>query len=87
MTKHLIKIKISNIVSKRQNKPSRFYLVMAAIRAFGQNIRGLIIAGIIACAAGALHCTSNPRRRASSDVFCTSSRCLLAAGLSDLHVA
>jgi hypothetical protein len=31
-----------------------------------------------------VRCTSNPRRRASSDVFCTSSRCLLAAGLSDL---
>jgi hypothetical protein len=29
MAKHLVKTKISKIVSKRQNQPSRFYLVTA----------------------------------------------------------
>jgi hypothetical protein len=46
----------------------------------------LIAAGILACAAAALRCASNPCRRASSDVFCTNSHYLLAAGLSDLLV-
>jgi hypothetical protein len=77
----------NQIISKRQNQPSGFYLVTAGSRAFGQNTRGLIAAGILACVAAALRYASNPRRRASSDVFCTSSHCLLAAGLSGLLAA
>jgi hypothetical protein len=71
-------------ISKRQNQPSGFYLIMVGSRAFGQNTQGLIAAGIFACAAAALRCASNPRRRASSDFFYTSFRRLLVAGLSGL---
>jgi hypothetical protein len=71
--------KTKNLSSKRHNQTSRLYLVTTGSQAFGQNTRGLIVAGILACATAAVRCASNPRRRASSDVFCTSSHCLLAA--------
>jgi hypothetical protein len=38
IAKHLVKIKLRKIVSKKQNQPSRFYLATAGIQAFGQNI-------------------------------------------------
>jgi hypothetical protein len=84
-------LQVSNITSiqdlkskQKKIKSPRFYLAETGIRSFGLKIRGLIAAGIFACVAAAVHCASKPRRRASSDVFTTSSRCLLAAGLSDL---
>jgi hypothetical protein len=47
MEKHHIKTRICKILSKRQNDPARLYLVTAGIRVFRQNIRGLIVAGIL----------------------------------------
>jgi hypothetical protein len=84
MAKHLVRIRICKMLSKRKNDLSRIYLATAGIRVFGQNTRSLIVAGILACAAAAVRCASKPRRRASSDVFSVSSCYLLAAGLSDL---
>jgi hypothetical protein len=69
MAKHLVRIRICKILSKRKNELSIIYLATARIRVFGQNTRGLIIAGILACAAAAVRCASKPRRRASSKVF------------------
>jgi hypothetical protein len=79
MAKHLVKRRICKILSKRQNEPSRLYLATARIQVFSQNTRGLIVAGILAYATAAVRCTSIPHWRASSDIFCTSSRYLLAA--------
>jgi hypothetical protein len=81
---HLVRISIGKIVSKRKNELSSIYLIMTGIRVFGLNTQGLIVAGILACTAAAVRCASKPRRRASSDVFCTNSHYLLAAGLSGL---
>jgi hypothetical protein len=55
-----------------------FYLVIDGTRGFGLKN--------FACAVAAVRCASKPRRRASSDIFCTNSRCLFAVGLSDLLV-
>jgi hypothetical protein len=84
MAKHPVKIRICKILSKIKNELSRIYLATAEIRVFSQNTRGLIAAVILAYAVAAVRCASKPRQRASSDVFCTSSRHLLAVGLSDL---
>jgi hypothetical protein len=77
-----VQIKSINIASALKSIPRR-----SRKPSLGQNTRGLIAAGIFARAAAALRCASKPRRRASSNIFCTSSRCLLAVGLSGLSAA
>jgi hypothetical protein len=71
---------------QKKIEPSILYLVTTRMRSLGLNRRGQIAAGILACTATAFRCASKPRRRASSDVFYTSSRYLVAAGLSDLLI-